>query len=82
MFGCNFLGCRFRRIAHHRQVLVVDMVYDLIPEREESILVGFLVFMNVNRRDFKRIVAVCVDFFVGDSFIVFLDVNHQHVEME
>ena len=63
-------------------LLAVDMGNDLIPEREESILVGFFVFVNMDRRDFKRIVTVRVDFFVGDSFVVFLDVNHQHVEME
>lgn len=55
---------------------------DLIPEREESILVGFFIFMNVNRRDFKGTITVSVNFFVGHSFIIFLDVNHQHVEME
>jgi hypothetical protein len=82
MFGCNFLGSRVRRIVHHRHLLVVDMGYDLIPEREESIFMGFFVFVDMNRRDFKGIVTVCVYFFVGDSFVVFLDVNHQHVEME
>ena len=55
---------------------------DLIPEREESILMGFFVFVNMDRRDFQRIVTFGVYFFVGDSFVVFLDVNHQHVEME
>jgi hypothetical protein len=55
---------------------------DLVPEREESILMGFLVLVNMHRRDFKRIVTVCVYFFVGGSFVVFLDVNHQHMEME
>jgi len=55
---------------------------DLIPEREESILMGFFIFVNMDRRDFQRIVTFGVYFFVGDSFVVFLDVNHQHVEME
>jgi hypothetical protein len=82
MFGCNFLGSRFRRIVHHRHLLAVDMGNDLIPEREEGIFMGFLVLVDVNRRNFKRIVTVGVYFFVGGSFIVFLDVNHQHVEME
>ena len=58
------------------------MVNNLIPEREESILVGFLIFMDMHRRDFKRIVTFGVYFFVGDSFVILLDVNHQHVEME
>jgi hypothetical protein len=82
MFGCNFLGSSVRRIVHHRHLLAVDMGNDLIPEREESIFMGFLVLVDVNRRNFKRIVTVGVYFFVGGSFIVFLDVNHQHVEME
>jgi hypothetical protein len=82
MFGCNFLGCRFRRIVHHRHLLAVDMVNDLIPKGEESILVGFFIFMNMDRRDFKGVITVGVNFFAGYSFVVFLDVNHQHVEME
>jgi hypothetical protein len=82
MFGCNFLGSRFRRIVHHGQLLAVDMINDLIPEREESILVSFFILVNMDRRDLKGIVTVGVNFFVGNSFVVFLDVNHQHVEME
>jgi hypothetical protein len=58
------------------------MVDNLVPEREESILVGFFVLVNVDRRDFKGVVTGRVNFFVGNSFVVFLDVNHQHVEME
>jgi hypothetical protein len=82
MFGCNFLGCSIRRIVHHRHMLAVDLVNDLIPEREESILVGFFVLVDVDRRDFKGVITVGVNFFVGNSFVVFLDVNHQHMEME
>jgi hypothetical protein len=82
MFGCNFLGCSLRRIVHHGHLLVVDMSNDLIPEREESILVGFFVLVNMDRRDFKGVIPVGVNFFVGNSFVVFLDVNHQHVEMQ
>jgi hypothetical protein len=82
MFGCNFLGCSVRRIVHHGHLLSVDFGNDLVPECEESILVGFFVFVNMDRRDFKGIVTAGVDFFVGDSFVVFLDVNHQHMEME
>jgi hypothetical protein len=82
MFGCNFLGSRFRRIVHHGHLLVVDMVNDLVPEREESIFMGFLIFMDMDRRDLKGVVTARVNFLVGDSFVVFLDVNHQHVEME
>jgi len=52
---------------------------DLISKGEKSIFVGFLILMNMNRGNFKRIVSVSSDFFIGDAFIVFLDVNHQHV---
>jgi hypothetical protein len=82
MFGCNFLGSSIRRIVHHGNLLSVDFGNDLVPECEESILMGFFVFVNMDRRDFKGIVTAGVDFFVGDSFVVFLDVNHQHMEME
>jgi hypothetical protein len=83
MFGCNLLGSSLRRIVHRRtDGAVVDMGDDLIPEREESILVGFFILMDMDRRDFKGIITAGVNFFVGDSFVVFLDVNHQHVEME
>jgi len=82
MFSCNFLGSSIRRIVHHRHLLAMDMGNDLIPEREESILVGFFVFMDMDRRDFKGVITVSVNLFVGDSFVVFLDVNHQHMEME
>jgi len=55
---------------------------DLIPEREESILVSFFIFMNMDRRDFKGVVPIGVNFIVGNSFVILLDVNHQHMEME
>jgi hypothetical protein len=70
------------RIVHHRQGLSVDMGNDLIPEREESVFVGFLVFVNMNRRDFEGTVPLGADFFVGDAFVILLDVDHQHMEME
>jgi len=82
MFGCNSQGGSIRRIVHHRHLLAVDMVYDLIPESEERFLVGFFIFMNMDRRDFKGVVTVGVNFSARNSFVVFLDVNHQHVEME
>jgi hypothetical protein len=82
MFGCNPLGSSLGRIVHHGQGAVVDMGYDLIPEREESIFMGFFVFVNVNRRDFKGTVPLSADFVVCHSFIILLDVDHQHVEME
>jgi hypothetical protein len=82
MFCRDFLGGSICRIVHHGDMPAVDLGDDLIPEREESILVGFLIFMDMDRRDFKGVVSVGVDFFVGDSFIVLFDVDHQHMEME
>jgi hypothetical protein len=82
MFGCNFPGCSIRRIVHHGNLLAVDMGNNLIPEREESIFMGFFIFMDMDRRDFKGVITVRVNFLVGDSLIVLLDVNHQHMEME
>jgi hypothetical protein len=82
MFGCNFQGCSLRRIVHHGQVAVVDMGNDLIPQREESIFVGFFIFMDMDRRDFKGTVPLSADFIVGDSLIILLNVDHQHMEME
>ena len=82
MFCCNFLGSRFGRIVHHGDMVVVDVGDDLITEREESILVGFFIFMNVDRRDFKGTIPLCADFIVVHAFIVLLDVDHQHMEMQ
>jgi len=70
------------RIVHHGKRVAVDMGYDLIPEREESVFMGFFVFLNMNRRNFKGTVPIRADFVVGDAFVVLFDVDHQHVEME
>ena len=60
----------------------MDMADDFIAERKNSILVTFFVLMNVNRRDFKALITFGRNFLIGDVFDVFLDVDHQHVEME
>jgi len=67
------------RIVHRLNRAVVDMGNDLITEREESILVGFFILVDMHRGDFKGIVAFGSDLFVADAFIVLLDVDHQHV---
>lgn len=68
------------RIVHSRRDgAVVNMGYNLIPEREKSILVGFLVLVNVDGGDFQGIVAFGSDLFTADTLIVLLDVDHQHV---
>ncbi len=50
----------------------VDMSHNLISQCEKSVFVGFLVLMNVDRRNFKRIITVGSDFFTGDAFGYFL----------
>lgn len=68
------------RIVHRgRDGAVVDMGYNLIPEREESILMGFLVLVNVDGGDFQGIVAFGSDLFTADALIILLDVDHQHM---
>jgi hypothetical protein len=79
MFGCNFQGCSLRRIVHHMHGAVVDMGYNLISKREEGILVGFLVLVDMDRGNCHGIVAFGSDLFTGDALIVLLDVDHQHV---
>jgi hypothetical protein len=52
------------------------MGYNLISQSEKSIFVGFFVLVNMDRGNFKGIITACADFFVGDAFIVLLNVNH------
>jgi len=58
------------------------MVDNFVTEGKDGILVAFFVFVNMNWRDFKRIVAFGGNFIVGDGFVVLFYVDHQHVEME
>ncbi len=81
LFGGNGLRDHVASDTHHR-VLRMDVTDDLIAERKNSLLVAFFVFMNVNRRDVKGLITFYRNFLSGDVFNVFLDVNHQHVEME
>ncbi len=71
-----------RRIGHHRHAVPVDVGDDLVTQYKEGFLVGFFVFMDMNRRDCKGTITAGRDFIVGNTFIVLFDVNHQHVEME
>ena len=83
MFSCNQReGCSPMRIVHDRQCLSADMGNDLIPKGEESISVGFFIFMNMEWRDLLGIVPLRADFIIGDAFEICLDVEHQHVEMQ
>lgn len=68
------------RIVHRRRDgAVVNMGYNLIPKREESILVGFLVLVDMDGGYFQGIVAFSSDLFVADALVVLLDVDHQHM---
>jgi len=60
----------------------MEMGDNLVAESKDRFLVAFLVFVDVYRRNFKRIVTFGRNFLIGDVFIEFLDVDHQHVEME
>ena len=82
MFDNTHLGCSNLGIVRRRQFLVMDVGNDLITKGEECISVGIFIFMNMDRRDFKRIVPLRADFFIGDAFVIFLDMSHQHMEMQ
>ncbi|GEM_PF-209724 len=66
----------------HGVVLGMEVGDYLVAEGKDSFLVAFLVFVDVHRGDFKRIVMLGRDFMVGDVFRVSFNVDHQHVEME
>ena len=57
----------------------VDVGNNFIAQDKKGFLVGFLIFMNVDRRDCKGTITVCRNFFTGDAFIILFDVNHQHM---
>jgi hypothetical protein len=80
--GRDPAGCSLRRVGHHRHTVPVDVGDDLVTQYKEGFLVGFLVFMNMNRRDCKGTITAGWDFIVSDTFIVLFDMDHQHVEME
>jgi hypothetical protein len=83
MFRCSQReGDRLEREVHDGQVLSGQMGNDLIPEGEESILMGFLIPENMQRGNHKGIVPYRVDFIMGDAFEAHPDVEHQHVEMQ
>jgi len=70
------------RIVLRRQVPSEDMGTDLIPRREERIFVGFFIFMNMERRDFKGIIPIRADFIAGDASGINPDREDQQLEMQ
>ena len=57
------------RIVHHGQGAVVDMGNNLVTKRQEGILVGFLVLMDVDGGDLQGVVPFGLDLVVGDAFV-------------
>ncbi len=55
---------------------------DLTAEDEESVSVDHFIFMNMAWSDFKGIVPLRKDFIIEDVFEIYLDEDHQHVEMQ
>ena len=54
----------------------------LLPEGKESISMSLFIFMDMDRRNFQGIVPLCADFIIGGVFVILLDVNQQHMEMQ
>ena len=54
----------------------------LIPKGEESVSMGNFIFMNMAGRNFKGIVPLRKDFIIDDVSGIYLDEEHQHVEMQ
>ena len=63
-------------------VVSAYMGYNLFTESEESVFVGFFVFVNMNRRYFKGIVAFGGNLFVCGALVILPDVYHQHMQMQ
>ncbi len=82
MFSSDLLGSRLGGIPDPHHLAVAQVSDDLFAEGQNSILVALLVLVDVDRRDLEGIVPFCRNFLIGDGFVVFLDVDHQHVEME
>jgi hypothetical protein len=55
---------------------------DLIAKGENRMFMGFSPFMDIQRRDFKGIVPISVDFIRGIPGEICPDLKHQHVEMQ
>ena len=82
MNGCRNLHGILPVVRHVDPVLFVDMGDYLISKRQDSGFVGLLVLVDMDRGDLKSLVPVGRDLFLGDAFVVFLDMYHQHMEMK
>ena len=82
-FSGNQEWCRIRRMVRHRHLLpAANIGNDLIPEREECVLVGVFIPLNLDGRDFKGIIPLREDLVMGEAFEIHPYVEHQHVEMQ
>jgi len=63
-------------------VVSFNMGNNLFAQREKSILVGFLVFMDMDRGYFKSVITFGFDLFVGSALVILPDVYHQHMQMK
>jgi hypothetical protein len=79
MFNCNLFSCCLSGVVNPHQGVPLDVGNKLVTESKDSILVTFLVFMNMDWGNFKRRILFGRNFLTGDAFIVFFDVNHQHM---
>ena len=82
MNGCRNLHGILPVIRHVDPVLFVDMGDYFISKRQDSSFVGLFVLVDMDWRDLKSLVPVGRDLFLGDAFVVFLDMYHQHMEMK
>ena len=63
-------------------VVSFNMGNNLFAQREKSILVGFLVFMDMDRGYFKSVITFGFDLFVGSALVILPDVYHQHMQVK
>jgi len=76
-------GRGFRRIVHHMHTVVsIYMGYHFIAQCEKSILMGFFILMNMNRRYLERIIAFGYYFLTCSVLVILPDVYHQHMQMQ
>ena len=69
-------------VCHRHLPPAANIGTDLIPEREECILVGVFISLDLDGRNFEGIVPLREDLVMGEAFEIHLYVEHQHVEMQ
>ena len=82
MFGSNLLVGGLTGIAHLHRVLVADVGDNLVAQGKNSVFVAFFVFVYVHGRNGHRSIPFCGNLLTGECFVVFLDMYHEHMQME